>query len=107
VEDRIDDDYLAELEKLGDDLKLQTRLIFLQGISNNDRTILLERSNVVLYTPVNEIGIGILPIEAMALGCIVIACNSGGQLESINHEYNGFLLPPLPSMWGEKIFRIL
>jgi glycosyltransferase involved in cell wall biosynthesis len=78
VEDKIDRQYRQELEQLGDSLKLTNRLIFFEGISNHERTILLERSNIVLYTPVNEMGIGLLPIEAMALGCVVIACNSGG-----------------------------
>jgi alpha-1,3/alpha-1,6-mannosyltransferase len=62
---------------------------------------LLERSSIVLYTPLNETSIGLLPIEAMALGCIVMACNTGGQLETIQHEYNGYLLPPVASIWGE------
>jgi alpha-1,3/alpha-1,6-mannosyltransferase len=45
----------------------------------------------LLYTPANE-HFGIVPIEAMHLGCVVIACNSGGPLESIEDGETGFLL---------------
>ena len=50
---------------------------------------------------------GIVPIEAMSLGCLVIACNRGAQLESISHDYTGFVLPENEQIWGEQIRRIL
>lgn len=77
-EDELNEEYLASLKALRSLLCLDNRIIFLRNISNAERTLLLERSTAVLYTPVNEIGIGLVPIEAMALGCLVIACNSGG-----------------------------
>jgi len=45
----------------------------------------------MLYTPENE-HFGIVPVEAMYCGCIVLACNSGGPTESIVDAQTGFLL---------------
>jgi len=42
-----------------------------------------------------------VPVEAMFMGCIVIACNSGGPLESIAHDKTGFLLSPNVEDWAE------
>ena len=41
------------------------------------------------------------------MGAIVIACNSGGPLESVKHGETGFLLHPNKEIWGEKIKDIL
>jgi alpha-1,3/alpha-1,6-mannosyltransferase len=59
-----------------------------------------------LYTPENE-HFGIVPVEAMHMGCIVLACNSGGPLESVANEKSGFLLPPNSEEWGKKILLIM
>ena len=57
----------------------------------------------MLYTPENE-HFGIVPVEAMYLGCVVIACNSGGPLESIDHGKTGFLLKAnQPKQWAEQM----
>jgi alpha-1,3/alpha-1,6-mannosyltransferase len=68
--------------------------------------LLLKNTSVLLYTPENE-HFGIVPVEAMHLGCIVVACNSGGPLESIDDQMTGYLLEPKPQLWAEKINRIL
>jgi len=75
--------------------------VFLRNVSEKEKTLLLQRSQVVLYTPINEVGMGIVPIEAMSLGCLVIACNRGAQLESISHDYTGFVLPDNEQIWGD------
>ena len=53
----------------------------------------------MLYTPANE-HFGIVPVEAMHLGCIVLACNSGGPLESISEGETGWVYQPKPEIWG-------
>ena len=43
----------------------------------------------------------------MYLGCVVIACNSGGPLESIAHGETGFLLKANDSkQWAEQMMQI-
>jgi len=64
--------------------------VFLKSISNDARLLLLENTNVLLYTPENE-HFGIVPVEAMYMGCIVLACNSGGPLESVDSGVTGYL----------------
>lgn len=86
--------------------KLDLRVVFLRSISNEQRIGLLRRSKILLYTPQNE-HFGIVPLEACYLGCTVIACNSGGPLESIVHGKTGYLMPPDSSFWAEQIANVI
>lgn len=79
-----------ELRKLAEELGITDRVVFLKSISNDERLLLLENTKVLCYTPENE-HFGIVPVEAMYMGCIVIACNSGGPLESVANGETGFL----------------
>jgi len=65
----------------------------------------LENTEALLYTPENE-HFGIVPVEAMHIGCIVIACNSGGPLESIEDKKTGFLIKPDAHLWGKQMLEI-
>ena len=67
---------------------------------------MLENTKILLYTPENE-HFGIVPVEAMHMGSIVIACNSGGPLESVKHGATGYLITPVGDLWGEKIVDII
>lgn len=78
----------------------------MRSISNNDRTLLLESATILLYTPENE-HFGIVPVEGMYNGCIVIACNSGGPTESILHSRTGYLLSPDVEEWGKQITNVM
>ncbi len=85
---------------------IEDRVIFLRSISNDQRILLLENTKVLLYTPENE-HFGIVPVEAMYMGCIALACNSGGPLESVEHGTTGYLLSPNAEEWGKQITTIL
>jgi alpha-1,3/alpha-1,6-mannosyltransferase len=95
-----------ELIKLAKDFKVEDKVVFLKSISNDERLLLLENTKILLYTPENE-HFGIVPVEAMHMGCIVIACNSGGPLESVSDGETGYLLSPIAEEWGEKIYSLL
>ena len=43
----------------------------------------------------------------MHLGCVLIACNSGGPLESVEDTVTGFLHPPDQKIWARAIQTIL
>ena len=79
-----------------------TQVIFLCSFNDAQRTYLLSEADLMLYTPSNE-HFGITPVEGM-YGCLpVIACNSGGPVETIKHEETGLLLPSDPVAWGHGI----
>ena len=88
-----------ELKQTATELGIIDNVAFLKSISNDHRLLLLESTQALLYTPQNE-HFGIVPVEAMHMGCIVLACNSGGPLESIAHGETGFLLEPRATAWS-------
>jgi alpha-1,3/alpha-1,6-mannosyltransferase len=95
-----------ELKSRAEALGLADRVVFLRSISNDQRILLLEHTKILLYTPENE-HFGIVPVEAMYMGCIAFACNSGGPLESVEHGTTGYLMIPNSDEWGRKIFEVL
>jgi len=58
-----------------------------------------------LYTPQNE-HFGIVPVEAMYIGCVVIATNTGGPLESILNNVTGYLVPADEKLWAKQMADI-
>jgi alpha-1,3/alpha-1,6-mannosyltransferase len=59
-----------------------------------------------VYTPENE-HFGIVPLEAMARGRPVIACASGGPLETVSHMETGLLSEPTALGFANAIVRLL
>jgi alpha-1,3/alpha-1,6-mannosyltransferase len=91
-----------ELVKIAQEEKVESKVVFLRSISNDDRALLLSKTRALLYTPINE-HFGIVPVEAMYMGPIVLACNSGGPTESIKHGKSGFLLEPEAGDWADQL----
>lgn len=79
------------------DLRVHQEVIMLPSISSEEKEILLSQCLCVLYTPINE-HFGIVPLEAMAAGKPVLACNSGGPVETIIDGTTGFVCSPLPEV---------
>ena len=94
-----------ELVNLANQLNIMDRVVFLRSISNDQRILLLQKTDILLYTPANE-HFGIVPCEGMYLGCVVLACDSGGPLESIVNGKTGFLLRPKATLWAEQMLKI-
>lgn len=59
----------------------------------------------LLYTPSNE-HFGLVPIEAMYMKCPVIACNSGGPLETVVNNVTGFHCDPNPLAFSTAMKKI-
>ncbi|CAE7852782.1 ALG2 [Symbiodinium sp. KB8] len=72
---------------------------FLRSFTDEEKQQLLQATSGVVYTPTNE-HFGIVPIETMAAHRPVLACASGGPLESIRHETTAFLLQPEPGAFA-------
>jgi alpha-1,3/alpha-1,6-mannosyltransferase len=100
------------------------QVLFVLNFSNTQRTHLLTApsTRALLYTPQNE-HFGIVPVEAMVCGLPVVACDSGGPMESIvdpnkvgpgngggkrmKSTRTGYLVPPTPSLWTQVLLSVL
>ena len=86
-------------------------IVFLKSIEDRLRWCLLRHAIALIYTPSQE-HFGIVPLEAMAMGCPVIACASGGVPETVINEKTGYLCPDdiennIPGEFGKALSRIL
>ncbi|SCU93499.1 LANO_0E04038g1_1 [Lachancea nothofagi CBS 11611] len=86
------------------------KIIFLTSVSSSLKDLLLQKSEMLLYTPSHE-HFGIVPLEAMKLGRPVLAVNNGGPLETVvtltpklnESEATGWLRPSDPEHWAAAI----
>ncbi|KAJ3771265.1 glycosyltransferase family 4 protein [Lentinula raphanica] len=87
-------------------------VLFVLNFSTAQRTALLTSPSTIglLYTPANE-HFGIVPVEGMICGVPVLACDSGGPVESIVEEpvedRVGWLRTPDPEVWSEALREIV
>jgi len=85
---------------------ITANVLFVPSFSEVQRSFLLSKASVLVYTPANE-HFGIVPVEAMYSRIPVVAVNSGGPTESILHESTGLLVPADPESFATAIGRIL
>lgn len=97
-------DHLKELKSLAQVLGMQERVFFLPSCTELEKRTLLGQCRVLVYTPEHE-HFGIVPIEAGAARKPVVACNSGGPLESIENDVTGLLVEPTPDAFSNAIAR--
>lgn len=95
-----------ELEKASQDLNIHSQVTFLRSVPDATKLYLLRNSTVLLYTPSRE-HFGIVPIESMYCQTPVIAVNSGGPLETIDHDVTGFLCEAQAGCFGEAMLRFV
>ncbi|KAK7044094.1 Alpha-1,3-mannosyltransferase-like protein [Paramarasmius palmivorus] len=87
-------------------------VIFLLNFTTAQRTALLRSPSTLclLYTPANE-HFGIGPVEGMICGVPVLACDSGGPVESLIEfppsERTGWLRSPDPLLWADALHDIV
>ncbi|CEP62457.1 GDP-Man:Man(1)GlcNAc(2)-PP-dolichol alpha-1,3-mannosyltransferase LALA0_S05e06084g [Lachancea lanzarotensis] len=88
----------------------QVKIIFLTSISSSLKDLLLQKSEMLLYTPSFE-HFGIVPLEAMKLGKPVLAVDNGGPLETVvtlcpgsnESKSTGWLRRGVPSEWATAL----
>jgi glycosyltransferase involved in cell wall biosynthesis len=78
-------EHLAELRAAAAAAGVAEHVTFVPSFTAPQRAALLAAAAAVLYTPQHE-HFGIVPLEAMAAGRAVLACASGGPLESVVHD---------------------
>ncbi|XP_017773690.1 PREDICTED: alpha-1,3/1,6-mannosyltransferase ALG2-like [Nicrophorus vespilloides] len=98
--------YFKKLVELTHAKDLIVKITFLKSPSDKLKADLLKSCDCLMYTPVNE-HFGIVPLEAMAAAKPVIACNSGGPKETIEHNVTGFLSQPNSVSLAKCMAKIL
>ncbi|KAB1216475.1 Alpha-1,3/1,6-mannosyltransferase ALG2 [Morella rubra] len=99
-------EYLEELKSLADREGISHRVNFITSCSTAERNALLSQCLCVIYTPKDE-HFGIVPLEAMAAHKPVIACNSGGPVETIKDGETGFLCDPTPRQFSLAMAKLV
>ena len=97
---------LSDLRRLALELGLSSRVAFLPSFSDEQRGALLAVATAVLYTPENE-HFGIVPVEAAAAAVPVVACSSGGPMESVLDGETGFLRRPEPLEFARAMLELV
>lgn len=82
------------------------QVVFLRSVPDNHKTLLLSACTAVLYTPQHE-HFGIVPLEAMAWGKAVVACDSGGPKESVISGRTGLLCEPTPGAFADAMRQLM
>ncbi|KZV30863.1 hypothetical protein F511_37096 [Dorcoceras hygrometricum] len=99
-------EYLEDLKNLAESKGVLDRVHFITSCPTSERNQLLSRCLCVLYTPEDE-HFGIVPLEAMASHKPVIACNSGGPVETIKNGVTGFLCDPTPQEFSLAMAKFI
>lgn len=98
--------YFTQLITRVNSKNLQNKIAFLKSPSDSMKAELLFACDCLLYTPINE-HFGIVPLEAMVCAKPVIACNSGGPRETVQHDVTGFLCEPTPESLAGFMCKLL
>ncbi|KAF2609267.1 hypothetical protein F2Q68_00046678 [Brassica cretica] len=99
-------EYLEELKSLAEKEGVSNRVSFITSCSTAERNELLSSCLCVLYTPTDE-HFGIVPLEAMAAYKPVIACNSGGPVETVKSGATGYLCEPSPEDFSSVMAKFV
>ncbi|SCV01247.1 LAMI_0G10264g1_1 [Lachancea mirantina] len=102
--------FSKDVTPLKSDIALQLKsadIIFLTSVSSSFKELLLQKMELLLYTPSYE-HFGIVPLEAMKAGKPVLAVSNGGPLETVvslkpgqnDEEATGWLRPPIVEEWA-------
>ncbi|RKO99751.1 hypothetical protein CXG81DRAFT_6689, partial [Caulochytrium protostelioides] len=68
-------------------------VLLIPSFTTAERTQMLHDAMLLVYTPDRE-HFGIVPLEAMYSGVPVVACRSGGPMETVRHRQTGYLCDP-------------
>ena len=97
---------LLDLQALVRRRRLEEHVVFKRSCTESELLALLSRCRCVVYTPDNE-HFGFVPVEAMAAGRPVVAVDSGGPRETIQHAHTGLLCRPTPQAFAEALVRLI
>lgn len=91
-----DEEYVGSLRELVGRLGLENRVTFSQAPRGQLREV-YAACDAVVFPVVWDEPWGLVPLEAMAVGCPVVATGTGGSAEYLQHETNCLLFSPTTS----------
>lgn len=94
------------MQQLVDKLALNLRVTFVRSPGDREKEDLIQASDAVIYTPVNE-HFGIVPLEAMLHRKPVIASASGGPLETIQPGVTGILCGTNKEAFADAMHQLI
>ena len=97
-------EHYSELENLIKELNIENHVELVKNISDDEKWIKIGEATALLYTPQRE-HFGIVPIEAEAVGVPVIACNSGGPIETCAQKPCK-LCDPTPEAFAQAMIQL-
>ncbi len=97
---------LDEIKKVVHKYNLENRVKFYGQLPPADVVPELFKNDILVLPSLRIEGLPMTLVEAMFAGRPVLACSSGGPLESIIHEERGFLCEPTPKSFP-KYVRLL
>ncbi len=86
--------YRIQMDALLRDSVVKDRLEFLGPVPAEEIPSLMAQQGIVVIPSLWIEPQGRVAVEAMAAGCVVVASQTGGLPEIIEHERTGFLFPP-------------
>lgn len=93
----------ANMERLAVELGVHDRVSFLGAVSDDEVVSLYAEALAVGYPPFDE-DFGYVTLEAfLARKPVLTASDSGGPLEFVDDGVNGFVCPPDPEAFAERI----
>jgi glycosyltransferase involved in cell wall biosynthesis len=85
---------------------VRDRVDFLGSVGDDQLVDLYANALGVIYAPFDE-DFGYVTLEAfLARKPVITGRDSGGVLEFVEHEVNGFVLPPEPAAIAEAVNRL-
>jgi len=99
-------EYFKQLADLAESMGMKSDISLISSPSDQEKQLLLHSCTAVLYTPQNE-HFGIVPLEAMYMGRPVIACNSGGPLETVIDNETGYHCEPNYKSFAQKMLSFV
>jgi len=96
-------DFVPAMERLAQELGVDSRITWLGGISEEDKRSHYARCLAVVYVPYDE-DYGYVTLEACLSGKAVVTVNdAGGVLEFIRHGETGLVAAPEPEALAEAL----
>ena len=98
-------EHYLELRQFANENDLSDHVTFVRSFSDTERVALLKYATCLIYTPSKE-HFGLVPVEAMCMKCPVIACSSGGPLETVVDDATGYLCDANPLAFSTAMKKI-